>query len=204
MTSGEVQGPRTAMRILDVAERLVQVRGFNGFSYADVAAELKLTKAALHYHFASKTELGEALIERYSARFGEALAVVEARSTDAPLRLRQYADLYAGVLRDRRMCLCGMMAADYETLPGSMQSAVLGFIRENQVWLSRVLNQGREEGTLEFSGSPSEVALLVFGGLEGAMLVARPLGDIPGFEASADRLLTSLLPMPRLSVHSES
>lgn len=36
----------TATQILDVAERLVQLRGFNGFSYADVAAELKLTKAA--------------------------------------------------------------------------------------------------------------------------------------------------------------
>ena len=44
----------TATQILDVAERLVQVRGFNGFSYADVAAELNITKAALHYHFAGK------------------------------------------------------------------------------------------------------------------------------------------------------
>ena len=32
--------PRTADRILDVAERLVQTRGFNRFSYADIAAEL--------------------------------------------------------------------------------------------------------------------------------------------------------------------
>ena len=40
----------TASKILDVAERLVQVRGFNGFSYADIAAELHITKAALHYH----------------------------------------------------------------------------------------------------------------------------------------------------------
>ena len=42
-----------------VAERLVQVRGFNGFSYADVADELDITKAALHYHFPGKAELGE-------------------------------------------------------------------------------------------------------------------------------------------------
>jgi AcrR family transcriptional regulator len=33
----------TAARILDSAERLVQSRGFNGFSYADVAAELGVT-----------------------------------------------------------------------------------------------------------------------------------------------------------------
>ena len=52
----------TASSVLDVAERLVQVRGYNGFSYADVAAELQLSKAALHYHFAGKAELGEALL----------------------------------------------------------------------------------------------------------------------------------------------
>ncbi len=44
----------TATAILDVAERLVQARGFNGFSYADIAVELGLTKAALHYHFSGK------------------------------------------------------------------------------------------------------------------------------------------------------
>ena len=48
----------TADRILDSAERLVQVRGFNAFSYADVARELGITKASLHYHFAGKAELG--------------------------------------------------------------------------------------------------------------------------------------------------
>jgi TetR/AcrR family transcriptional repressor of nem operon len=52
----------TGAKVLDVAERLLQTRGYNGFSYADVAAELKITKASLHYHFACKAELGEALI----------------------------------------------------------------------------------------------------------------------------------------------
>jgi TetR/AcrR family transcriptional repressor of nem operon len=204
MTDRDVERPRTATRILDVAERLVQVRGFNGFSYADVATELKITRAALHYHFASKTELGEALIERYSGRFGEALDAVEVRTEDAPMRLRAYAGLYLEVLRDHRMCLCGMMAADYETLPSSMQAAVLRYIRENQLWLSRVLSQGRELGTLEFDGAPSEVASMIFGALEGAMLIARPFGDIAGFESSAARLLASLSPLSRTSARSKN
>ena len=40
----------TAVRILDAAEQLVRERGFNGFSYANVAAELGLTSASVHYH----------------------------------------------------------------------------------------------------------------------------------------------------------
>ncbi len=66
MAAREHGNSRTASRILDAAERLVQDRGFNGFSYADVAAELQITKPALHYHFASKAALGEALIARYA------------------------------------------------------------------------------------------------------------------------------------------
>ena len=47
----------TAHRILDVAEELVQTRGVNGMSYADISARLGITKASLHYHFASKADL---------------------------------------------------------------------------------------------------------------------------------------------------
>ena len=46
--------PETSARILDIAERLVQTRGFNAFSYADIAAALHVTKATLHYHFPTK------------------------------------------------------------------------------------------------------------------------------------------------------
>src|SRR5215207_1636211 len=89
----------TASRILDVAERLVQLRGFNGFSYADVAAELSITKASLHYHFAGKAELGEAIIGRYAERFNRSLAEIETRPIDARAKLDAYAKLYADVLR---------------------------------------------------------------------------------------------------------
>src|SRR3954468_24431978 len=95
-----------AARILDSAERLVQRRGFNGFSYADVAAELSITKASLHYHFPSKGTLGEALIVRYGERFAAALAAIDAAPGDTHAKLLAYADLYANVLEDQRMCLC--------------------------------------------------------------------------------------------------
>lgn len=196
MNSARVEKVDTATQILDVAERLVQVRGFNGFSYADVAAELKITKAALHYHFAGKAELGEALVARYAARFAEALAEVEIRTAEAAARLDAYADLYLDVLRGHRMCLCGMMAAEYETLPPPMQDAVIRFFEENERWVARVLEQGRHEGTLAFTGPPREMAWMIVSGLEGAMLVARPFDDTTRFQESAGHLLSGLKPTP--------
>jgi TetR/AcrR family transcriptional regulator, transcriptional repressor for nem operon len=194
MTKSELNEIGTATRILDVAERLVQVRGFNGFSYSDVSSELKITKAALHYHFASKADLGVTLIERYSTRFADALGAIETQSTDVLVRLRGYAGLYVQTLRDRRMCLCGMMAAEYETLSPPMQAAVIRYFEENQKWLTHVISLGRETGAFNFRGSPSEVASMFLGALEGAMLIARTVGDISGFESSVNHLLAGLQP----------
>jgi TetR/AcrR family transcriptional repressor of nem operon len=182
----------TASRILDIAERLVQSRGFNAFSYADIAAELNVTKASLHYHFPGKAELGEALIARYAERFAEALKAIDEDTGDARARLAAYAKIYGDVLRNRRMCLCGMLAADYETLPEPMQAAVVRFFDENLTWLAAVIEQGAREGTLRPSGSPAAAAQALLGGLEGAMLVARPYGDASRFEAAASGLLTGL------------
>jgi TetR/AcrR family transcriptional regulator, transcriptional repressor for nem operon len=182
----------TASRILDIAERLAQVRGFNGFSYADIAAELTISKASLHYHFRGKADLGEALIGRYATRFAHALDQIDKRGGDAPAKLAAYADIYADVLGDRRMCLCGMLAADYDTLPQPMRDAVIGFFDENEAWVAGVLKQGEQEGSLRFTGSATEVAQVIVGGLEGALLVARPYGDVARFRTAANRLLASL------------
>jgi TetR/AcrR family transcriptional regulator, transcriptional repressor for nem operon len=184
----------TAGRILDVAERLVQIRGFNGFSYADIAAELHITKAALHYHFAGKADLGAALIARYADRFTRALGQVDARGDGTSAKLAGYADLYLQVLRARKMCLCGMLAAEYQTLPPPMQDAVIGFFDHNETWLEGVLEQGRQDGSLQFAGSARDTARMIVGGLEGAMLVARPYGDIARFQAAAANLLGGLVP----------
>jgi TetR/AcrR family transcriptional regulator, transcriptional repressor for nem operon len=184
----------TASQILDVAERLVQVRGFNGFSYANIAAELHITKAALHYHFAGKGDLGEALITRYASRFAEALARADAAGLGPSGKLAAYADLYLQVLRDRKMCLCGMLAAEYQTLPQPMRDAVISFFDQNEGWLETVLEQGRDEGSLQFTGSARDAARMIVSGLEGAMLIARPYGDIARFQVAAANLLAGLEP----------
>ncbi|MEU7145977.1 TetR/AcrR family transcriptional regulator [Nocardia sp. NPDC046473] len=191
MTPRTPSGDRsTRSHILDAAERMVQSRGFNGFSYADIAAVLAISKPALHYHFPSKAELGLALVQRYEQRFFEALATVS--DEDAPARLEYYASLYAGVLREQRMCLCGMLAAEYRTLSEPMQQSVVHFFERNEAWLSEVLTQGQREHTLAFTGSAREKAHMIISCLEGALLVARLYGDLDMFQTTAAGLLAGL------------
>ena len=188
----------TDQRILDLAERLVQTRGFNGFSYADIAESLGVTKASLHYHFPAKAELGRSLISRYEKNFLGALDAIKVKG--AVEKLKRYAGIYAGVLRDGRMCLCGMLAAEYQTLPKPMRDAVLRFFDDNEVWLAKVANEGRNAGTLSFAGEPLNAARMLLSGLEGAMLVARPYDDVTRFRSAAGRLIGIMQAGERVAV----
>jgi len=179
-------------RILDVAEQCAQTRGFNGFSYADVAEKLLCTKASLHYHFPSKAELGRALIERYHRVFEQALEAIDGRTNEAGEKLRRYVALYDSVMRNDRMCLCGMFAAEYATLPAPMQDELRLFFDANEKWLAAVLEDGRRAGELAFRGPAKQRARSVLGALEGAMLVARAYGDGRRFQSAAKQVLTDL------------
>jgi TetR/AcrR family transcriptional repressor of nem operon len=189
-------GNGTTVRILDVAEQMLQVRGYNGFSYGDVATELGITRAALHYHFKGKAELGRALVERYAARFSAALDDLDATAPNAAAKLRGYIGLYTDVLSADRMCLCGMLAAEHRTLPDPMQRAVCDFFSANTTWLQKVLEEGCADGSLRCPGTAEDSASMVLGALEGGMLIARLDGDVARFTAAAHQVLAGLTAAP--------
>jgi TetR/AcrR family transcriptional repressor of nem operon len=183
----------TKDRILDSAQQLIQARGFSGFSYADIAKKVGIRKASIHHHFSTKGVLGAELMARYRTRFGEALQRIEKTSGASPARLRKYGKLFADVLRDgNRMCLCGMLAADFDALPKSVRGEVNGFFDDNEAWLARVLSAGRAEGELSFEGSAEAQAQVILSALEGAMLVARSQRDVKMFEAVTQRVLSGV------------
>jgi TetR/AcrR family transcriptional repressor of nem operon len=106
--------------------------------------------------------------------------------------LRSFCGLYTEVLRNGRMCLCGMLAAEYQTLPNDLQGAVMAFFDGNERWLSEVLATGRDDGSISFEGTPTEMARFVVGELEGAMMLARLHDDVERFQVAVDRLVGGL------------
>ena len=182
----------TSTRILEVAEELVQIRGYNGFSYADISERLEVTRASVHYHFPSKAALGQALIARYSVAFLAELDRIAGSKTTAVSKLAAYIDVYAGVQVSGRMCLCGMLAAELPTLPDPMQLAVQSFFTSNQRWVADVLAQGETDGTLRSAGPFEDNAAVIISTLEGAMLISRPDHSADRFTHVAAQLLTLL------------
>jgi len=184
----------TDRRIMDVAQRLMQVRGYNAFSYADIADDVGVRKATIHHHFPSKGELARSVVVRYRAATRAMLAAIDRETADPRRKLERYAALYGAMLRDGpRLCLCALLAAELPTLPDAVRAEVGAFYADHEAWLGRVLQDGAAAGTLRVDGPVETAAQLALAGIEGAMLVARAHGDPERFDAIARRLLDALV-----------
>jgi TetR/AcrR family transcriptional regulator, transcriptional repressor for nem operon len=183
----------TREHILDVAQRLAQSRGFNAFSYADIAETVGIRKASIHHHFPAKEDLESALVERYRAHFSEKLDVIEHDARTAADLIKNYCALYRETLANGSLCLCGMMASDIAALPVALQKPLQGFFDDQIAWLTRALSQGsrRKEWPLP-TGGAAQRAKSVLATLQGGLIIARATNDPAFFDVLSSDLLKQL------------
>ncbi len=182
--------------IMDIAERLVMTRGYNAFSYQDIAAEIGIKTASVHYHFAGKLALGVAVVRRYTAGVVALQQRLDADHVSTePDKLKQYVGLFMRVSKTgTEICLCGALAAELASLPDELQQEVVAFFDVHEQWLARLLQSGRKRGHFEFTGSAKQMAGLMFSALEGALLVARGRRDPACFNAAVATLNRLIAP----------
>lgn len=73
--------------ILDAAERLFETKGFDGTSTNDILKEIGIARGTLYYHFKSKEDILDAMIERITGRLVEQ-AVGITKKRDVPVLQR--------------------------------------------------------------------------------------------------------------------
>ena len=169
----------TAEQILDLAEALIQTRGYSAFSYQDIADALGIRKASIHYHFPSKADLGIAVVDRYIARFDTALAEIAGDASKSSMAML---DLYVQPYLEfastpDRVCLCGALAGEMLAMPPELRARVDHFFQTHQAWLTRILERGVARGEFKLAAPARKVARFVFGALQGALLVKRTTDD---------------------------
>ncbi len=180
-------------QILACAQRLVQTRGFNGFSYADIAKEVGIRKASLHYHFPTKTDLGVALLGMYAAMLDSALLNIGASSAPADKKLAAYIGIYRDSLEAERVCLGGMLASEALTLDEALLPGLKRFFARNTQWLAGILAEGKAKRIFVLSGTAANHAHMFVSALQGALILARAAGDRKVFERTASTLISTLL-----------
>lgn len=168
----------TKDRLLAVAREQIQRKGYNGFSYADLAEEVGIRKASIHHHFATKADLGREVASQYHLEFMAALEAIENKKKSHRDKLKAYIQLFRKTLeQDHKVCLCIMLAANHETLPDAVRIEVTKFFKDNEIWLEKLLRAGEHGGEFELHSSAKEVAKSILSTLEGAMVIAESMGD---------------------------
>lgn len=184
----------TKTNLLDAAERAVRARGFDGFSYADLSADVGITKATIHHHFASKATLAVALMKRYYTDLEMACAEIDQEHTTGATRLRALIARYYGALGGgQSLCLCVSFSTSTQSLSAETISEMNRFRSMMIDWLSTVFAQGKEDGTIRNVLDPKSEAAAALSLLEGAQLAARVAQNTQRFEAAVHLLSMRLL-----------
>jgi len=173
----------TKDKILDSVQSLIQTKGYNSISYQDISDEVGIRKASIHYHYASKEELGSAIIDRYRISFSQSLQrISDNASWSCARKLIEYIEIFRAPAKTvEKICLCGSLSAEFEALPATMQKEVSSFFEDNHVWLTDLLKQGKSAGEFDFELNPADMAKLIFSSLEGGLLVTRAYKSISYF-----------------------
>ena len=180
--ANEPAGARSAKaeEILDVAERMARTGGYNGFSFREIAKEVGIKSASVHYHFPGKEELGVAVARRYTDRFLGGLGAPDAAGAEPEALLKRFVAAYrSSLVDDGLMCLCGMFGAEIAYLPEAVGQEAKHFFEANAAWLETVL---RRKGESEAEARRGALAMIAT--LEGALILARSLGEVAVFDAA--------------------
>jgi TetR/AcrR family transcriptional regulator, transcriptional repressor for nem operon len=169
---------QTTTQLLDEAQRLVQLRGFNAFSYADLAQAVGISKPSIHYHFPAKQDLALELIRRYRRNLADGLAWVDSSSSETSTRLKMYVQYFAGLVHDQKLCLCAALAADAGTLSEPVRFEVAQALAQKTTWLAQMM--------------PEQTAKRFVATVEGAMLLARANQDPSLYDSVCAALLKTV------------
>lgn len=164
-------------KILIAAEKRVRSAGFSEMSFRDLANDVGIKSASVHYHFPTKPDLGEALVTRYAEQFKAELDKIDLN--DLHSALEGFVALYSGALvLNESICLCAIMGAEAIGLPENVNQRTKAFFEMNKAWLENLFTKHGVKNAEDTAG-------LIVAALEGGMIVASASSDRSIFEQVA-------------------
>ena len=160
--------------IMDAAERRMQLGGFGGFSFREIAADVGIKSASVHYHFPTKDDLAAAVLRRWAEHTSE---VVDEELKKDPDPVRAWTKAFRGTAySDAHMCPCTVLGAASQDLPQQVAKEVKGFFKMCQ---KKLVAAGL---------SPTDAAKIL-STITGALVIANALGDVAEYDRATRELV---------------
>ena len=175
----------TRENILDAAQDLIQTRSFHGFSFQDLADRGGIRKPSLYHYFDSKDAVALAVLERSADWVRTQLTIVDGE--DPAARLERYFEMFRAIHgKGERMCPGGSFASVFGGVSSSVQSTLHRFTKLHLDLLESIIREGVERGQFQIKDQrPRDVAMQIFAGVQGALMIGRLTGDAHVIDAVA-------------------
>ena len=147
----------TKESILRLGMEFIQTYGYHSFSYADIAKELKIKNAAVHYHFPGKEDLLAEIVEQYIQRYHELARSLEKPGISSRQKIQAFINRY--------------------TLPEKAKVKLTELVKLVLGLVEKVLREGKKKGELTFSESARVKSILIMTNLAAGVQLARITGQ---------------------------
>ena len=179
------KGTTTRKRILNTARSLIIERGYAGTSLGEILSATKLTKGAFFYHFKSKGDLAQALIEQYveeDTEFFQDLSRQADERTDDPLEnVLEFLKLFEEYLTHRttqlRSCLYASYAHELSQFDAGPVKAVRGGMEQWRAIYREKFDRLLQTYDPRMHVNADDLASMIISLIEGGLIQARIEGD---------------------------
>ena len=167
----------TRTKILDLAELAIRRGGFDAASHRDLAGQIGIKSASVHYHYPTKSDLGVAVVERYKEKVLGALGEPNQKQVSVSDQLGRLVGVYQDAY-ETAPCLCAVLGAVSPGLPSAVRDSVNSYFEDLEGWIINALDGEKDAQTK---------ARVIISALQGAMVLGAatnekdPMADIGPF-----------------------
>ena len=152
--------------ILDTAERIVGTKGFSSVGLKESLAAAGVPKGSFYYYFESKNAFGEAMLENYFERdLSQIDRFLNASSGSARERLLAYWQFFRRNQEHHDpdgKCLAVKLGAEVSDMSEEMRLALKSGTSAILSRLTRIIKEGKADGSIPVSGSSTAAAQTLY------------------------------------------
>jgi len=181
---------KTRQFIIEQSAALMNKRGVLGTSIADVMEATRLAKGGIYGNFQSKEEISIEAFNYLAQRLSARVDAILVDKANAKLKLFALLDFYHDslALGDGGGCPLLNFGTEADDTNPDMRQRVAKVIKARQQRISKLVEQGKEEGLFKSTVDAQLFAVKTFSLLEGAIFTSRVMGSKAQMKTIVDLL----------------
>jgi TetR/AcrR family transcriptional repressor of nem operon len=181
----------TKSKALEEGMALLQMHGYHGFSFQDIADKLKIKKPSLYDHFGSKEELIIAIIQDYTDKFETWFVSIDEKK---PIeKIRKIFEVFFHFSSDKsKVCPILALTTDLKGLSILVLKELKIFVDKWLNWLELLIVDGQRRKEIRTDLDSKLLASFIYSLLMGAQLQAK-IKKNPGITLESCDQIISLI-----------